>query len=71
MIQYPRQQPIHYHTMKNLFSVLLFALIGILSNVNAEELVFEYKGRYSNPDIMVDRPATNTGLHWMKKKKTE
>ena len=57
--------------MKYILQFLILFLFILVSNTNAEELVFEYKGRYSNTEIMVDRPATNTGLHWMKKKKKE
>ena len=52
---------------------LLFFLIIFISfgTTFADDLMFEYKGRYSDTQIMIDRPATNTGLHWMKKKKKE
>ena len=52
---------------------LLFYLITFLSinTTFANEMVFGYNYCYSDTKIMIDLPATNTGLHWMKKKKKE
>lgn len=58
--------------MKKVTNLLFFLIIFLsFGTTFADELVFEYKGRYSDTKIMIDRPATNTGLHWMKKKKKE
>ena len=47
---------------------LIASVISVffLNILQADELCFEYKGKYSGCDY--DMPATNTGLAWMNKK---
>ena len=50
--------------MNKLIAFIISVLF--LNTLQAEELCFEYKGKYNGCDY--DRPATNAGLTWMNKK---
>ena len=63
--------------MNNFLSKIVFCLLGLASfsygwdDYDTEGLVFEYTPVVDAPKVSdsdYDRPATNEGLHWMKKK---